>query len=101
MPAAARIPLVVSAIALVLVAAMTGSSSTAKSAMAVGDAGASTASGATVRAQTLFGLNVPSLPALDRSESALGARPAIIGTFADWKHAPDFPIALAEAINDR
>ena len=51
--------------------------------------------------QTLFGLNVPSLQALDDSESALRARPAIIGTFADWEHAPDFPIALARAINDR
>jgi beta-mannanase len=101
MPAAARIRLVLSAIVLALVAAVTGSSSTAKSAMAVGHDGASTASGATVREQTLFGLNVPSLHALDESESALRARPAIIGTFADWEHAPDFPIALAEAINDR
>ena len=41
------------------------------------------------------------MQALDESESALRARPAIIGTFADWEHAPDFPIALAEAINDR
>jgi beta-mannanase len=94
-------PLVVSAIVLALVGAMTGSSSTVKSAMAVGHDGAPTARGANVREQTLFGLNVPSLQALDKSESALRARPAIIGTFADWAHAPDFPIALARAINDR
>ncbi len=43
----------------------------------------------------------PVLQALDESESALRARPAIIGTFADWEHAPDFPLALAKAINDR
>src|SRR4051812_9962148 len=101
MPAAARIPLVLAAIALVLVAAMTGSSSTAKSATAVGHDGASTASGATVRERTLFGLNVPSLQALEESESALRSRPAIIGTFADWRHAADFPTATARAINDR
>ena len=53
------------------------------------------------RGQTLFGMNVPSLQALDESESALGARPAIVGTFADWAHTPDFPLELAEAINDR
>ena len=42
--------------------------------------GAATARGARVHGQTLFGLNVPSLQALDQSESALHARPAIIGT---------------------
>ena len=80
-----------SAIVLAVVASTTGRSSTAKSAIAGGRDGASTARGATVHGQTLFGLNVPSLQALDESESALRARPAIIGTFADWEHAPDFP----------
>jgi beta-mannanase len=89
------------AIVLVLVAAMSGRSSAAKSTVAGGRDGASTAHGRAVHGQTLFGLNVPSLRALDESESTLRARPAIIGTFADWKHAPDFPIALARAINDR
>jgi beta-mannanase len=101
MPAPARTLLVTSAIVLALVVAMTGRSSTAKSAIAGGREGASTARGANVDGRALFGLNVPSLQALDESESALRARPAIIGTFADWKHAPDFPIAVAEAINDR
>ena len=45
----------------------------------------------TARGQTLFGMNAPSLDALDEAESALGARAAIVGTFADWAHAPDFP----------
>ena len=85
-----------SAIVLALVSATTGKSSAATSSVAGGREGAST-----VRGQTLFGLNVPSLRALDESESALHARPAIIGTFADWEHAPDFPSAMAEAINDR
>jgi beta-mannanase len=101
MPAGARTLLVVSAIALALVAATTGSSSTAKPAVTGGREGASTARGPTVHGQTLFGLNVPSLRALDESEDGLRVRPAIIGTFADWQHAPDFPIALARAINDR
>ena len=101
MPAAARKLLVVSAIVLALVAVSMGRSSAAKSATASGREGASTARGTTVHGQTLFGLNVPSLQALDESESALRARPAIIGTFADWEHTPDFPLAMAEAINDR
>src|SRR3954468_12382075 len=101
MPVAARTLLVTSAIVLALVAAMTGGSSIATSAIAAGRDGASTARGATVHRPTLFGLNVPSLEALDQSESTLRARPAIIGTFADWEHAPDFPIALARAINSR
>ena len=46
-------------------------------------------------------MNVPSLDALDEAESALGARAAIVGTFADWAHAPDFPRELADAINAR
>jgi hypothetical protein len=49
----------------------------------------------------LFGLNVPSLEALEASESAIGARAAIVGTFADWAHAPDFPAGHAEAVAAR
>src|SRR3954447_18722603 len=51
--------------------------------------------------QTLFGMDVPSLGQLDASEHALGAHAAIVGTFADWAHAPDFPRAFAEAANRR
>ena len=54
-----------------------------------------------MRAGTLFGMNVPSLAALDEAESALGARPAIVGTFADWAHVPDFPRRQADAIRAR
>jgi hypothetical protein len=43
----------------------------------------------TARGQTLFGMDVPSLDALDEAESATGIRPAIVGTFADWAHTPD------------
>src|SRR3954451_11053477 len=93
MPALGRTLLVMSATMLVLVAATTRGSATAKSATAV--------STAAVHRQTLFGLNVPSLQALDESESALRARSAIVGTFADWEHTPDFPTGLAEAINER
>ena len=39
---------------------------------------------------TLFGMNTPSLDALGASESAVGARAAVAGTFADWAHTPDF-----------
>ena len=46
-------------------------------------------------------MNVPSLAALDEAESAIGARAAIVGTFADWEHTPDFPRELADAINER
>jgi beta-mannanase len=55
----------------------------------------------TAHGQTLFGLDVPSLTALDDAESAVGARAAIVGTFSDWAHAPDFPRGLAEAVHDR
>jgi hypothetical protein len=51
--------------------------------------------------QTLFGLNVPSLHQLDASESALGARAAVVGTFADWAHTPDFPSRFAGDANAR
>ena len=50
---------------------------------------------------TLFGLDVPSLEQLDGTESGLGVRAAIVGTFADWAHAPDFPIGFARAVNRR
>src|SRR5262245_50615333 len=51
--------------------------------------------------QTLFGLNAPDLDALDRSEAALGLHAAVVGTYADWAHAPDFPARLAGALNAR
>jgi beta-mannanase len=54
--------------------------------------------GPAARGQTLFGMNVPSLGQLDASESAIGARAAIVGTFADWAHTPDFPRGLVAAI---
>ena len=63
---------------------------------AVGVSGASPA-----RGQTLFGMNVPSLPALDHAEAAVGARAAIVGTFATWAGAPDFPRPFADAVNRR
>jgi beta-mannanase len=56
---------------------------------------------ARTRGQSLFGLNVPSLAALDASESAVGAKAAIVGTFADWAHTPDFPAGLARSVNGR
>ena len=83
----ARMPLVV---AIVAIAAMKIVSLT----------DASSAATAT-RGQTLFGMNVPSLERLDDSESAVGVRAAIVGTFADWVHAPDFPHALARDVNRR
>jgi hypothetical protein len=49
----------------------------------------------------LFGMNVPSLAALHESESAVRARAAIVGLFADWVHDPDFPVETARAINRR
>jgi hypothetical protein len=52
-------------------------------------------------AQTLFGLNVPRLDALDTTEEAIGSRASIVGTFADWAHAPDFPRGMADAIDAR
>ena len=56
---------------------------------------------ATERGHALFGLDVPSMAALDQAESAIGARAAIVGTFADWAHTPRFPRAHADAINRR
>jgi beta-mannanase len=61
-----------------------------------------TSNAATImRGQPQFGLDVPSLGALDRAEAAIGARAAIVGTFADWAHTPCFPRAQAEAIDRR
>jgi Glycosyl hydrolase family 26 len=51
--------------------------------------------------QTLFGLDVPSLGQLDAAESALGVRAAVVGTFADWTHTPEFPRRLAEQVSAR
>ncbi|MGZ6663565.1 MAG: glycoside hydrolase family 26 protein [Solirubrobacteraceae bacterium] len=51
--------------------------------------------------QTLFGMDVPSLGQLDASEAKVGACAAIVGTFADWAHTPDFPAGFAEAANKR
>jgi beta-mannanase len=56
---------------------------------------------APARPQTMFGMNVPSLRQLDASESRIGARAAIVGTFADWEHTPDFPRGLVAAIGAR
>ena len=59
------------------------------------------APGGAMRSPTLFGLNVPTLGALDASTAAIGARAALVGTFADWAHAPDFPHETAARINAR
>jgi beta-mannanase len=90
MASAVRTLLFGSALALVVVAGVTGFAHSAASSAAT-----------TARGQTLFGMNAPSLDALDEAESAIGARAAIVGTFADWAHAPDFPRELADAINER
>jgi hypothetical protein len=50
---------------------------------------------------TLFGMNAPSPAALDASESTVGARAAIVGSFADWAHTPDFPRAYAVQVGGR
>lgn len=51
--------------------------------------------------QTLFGMDVPSLQQLDTSQSAVGVHAAIVGTFADWEHTPDFPVAFAGDVTRR
>jgi beta-mannanase len=67
-----------------------------------GNAFTTTSSAATTaRAQPLFGLDVPSLGALDRTEKAVGARAAIVGSFADWAHTPAFPAEVAESVRQR
>ena len=90
MVSAVRTLLVVPAMALVILICVQGAAQTAPS-------NATTSA----RGQTLFGMNVPSLAALDEAESVIGARPAIVGTFADWAHTPDFPRELADAISRR
>jgi len=51
--------------------------------------------------QTLFGMDVPSLKQLSASESAVGVRAAIVGTYADWAHTPDFPVGFAQQVDAR
>src|SRR4051794_19615781 len=53
------------------------------------------------RGQALFGMSVPSLGQLAASESKTGLHAAVVGTYADWAHTPDFPRRQAEAINAR
>ncbi len=48
-----------------------------------------------------FGLDVPTLAALDATERALGVRAAIVGGFRDWAGEPAFPRAFAEAVHAR
>jgi len=88
MPVATRIT--IAAVMCAILAAMMG--------QPVADA---RTAGVAARGQTLFGMNVPSLEQLDASESAVGARAAIVGTFADWAHSPDFPRGLVDAIGAR
>jgi beta-mannanase len=82
--------LVVLVLAVVAVAGMRGNSFTSTS-----------SAKATAHAEPLFGVNSPSLGALADAENALGSRAAIVGTFADWAHAPEFPLEYANAINRR
>jgi beta-mannanase len=90
MASAVRIVLVASLLALVALAGRLGVPFTDVSSAAPVD-----------RNQTLFGMDVPSLQQLDASEAKLGTRAAIIGTFADWVHSPDFPLGLAQDVNQR
>jgi hypothetical protein len=90
MPSLPRTMLVAAALALTLAVGVTEFTDTAES-----------RGPASARGQTLFGLNVASLEALDDAESALEVRPAIVGTFSDWAHAPEFPRELAQDINER
>jgi beta-mannanase len=90
MASAVRTMLVVPALALVILTGVQGAAQTAPSKATTN-----------ARGQTLFGMNVPSLNALDDAESATGTRAAIVGTFADWAHTPDFPRELADTINQR
>src|SRR4051794_1504412 len=98
---APRTLLVTAVLVLALVAGATSRRAAARSAIAVSAGGTAAAGRPAPLKQTLFGLNVPSWAALDSTESAVGARSAIVGTFADWKHYPRFPVRMAEAINAR
>jgi beta-mannanase len=95
MPSALRL----CAVVILVVAAVAGVRSRADA--ATSQARAPAAGVTDAGAQTLFGLDVPGLDELDTAEAAIGSRAAIVGTFADWAHAPDFPRATAEAIDAR
>jgi Glycosyl hydrolase family 26 len=90
MPSTVRRVLAVSLLGLAILAASSGVPLTDASRAASPAAG-----------QTLFGLDVPSLGALDASDGILGVRAAIVGTYADWAHTPDFPQRFAEDVNAR
>jgi Glycosyl hydrolase family 26 len=90
MPSANRIVIGVVLLVLAVIAGLMSSRLTGTSNAAPVPAG-----------QTLFGMDVPSLEQLDTSEAAVGAHAAIVGTYADWAHSPDFPRSLAEEINHR
>ena len=62
---------------------------------------ASDAATSTALHQTLFGVNAPDLETLSESESALGVRAAVVGSFADFAHSPEFPAQFARDVNDR
>ncbi len=51
------------------------------------------------RGQTLFGMDVPSLGQLEAAQATVGVPAAIVGTFADRAHTPDFPARFAEDVN--
>src|ERR1700760_697456 len=91
MASAARIMLSCSLLALLIVAGV----------LRVPSADATRPASPPPRDLTLFGMNVPSLQQLKVSESAVGARAAVVGTYADWAHVPDFPVGFADAVNRR
>jgi beta-mannanase len=62
-----------------------------------GSSGAATSA----RSEALFGMSTPSLAALAQAEAAVGARAALVGTFAYWAHTRDFPRSWAVAVNRR
>ncbi len=59
-----------------------------------------TALGADRRA-AVVGLNVWDEDSWDRAESQLGFRAGVVGLFADFAHAPDFPRRMADLIVER
>ena len=81
-------------------ATSTATSASATSASATVQSRATTVPSKSVR-PTAFGLNVWTLADLDRSQAALGSKPAMVGVFRDWAHAPDFPTSLAKAVSNR
>jgi beta-mannanase len=60
-------------------------------ALSLASAGVTSRAQPAPRSGPLFGMDVPSLAALGEAESALHTRAQVIGLFADWAHAPDFP----------